>query len=409
MTQTIEPVAHIDTLWEKLTPVFNEIAASAPARESAGGIDPKPIHQLRDAGFTRLRIPEAYGGFGLSLPQAYEFFIALAAADFNLAQALRAHWSFVEDVLSRTTDQSEFVQRWLARLGSGVIIGNAITERENQHGTNSTRLTQRDGQWLLNGTKYYSTGTGYADWIAVAATGDDDQPVSLTVPAEAPGVEIVDDWDGFGQKLTASGTTYFYNVVVDDTEIFPAGHGLESGERTAYGQAAWQTVHLATLVGIAKAALSQATQYVQSRTRTFSHGAADVVRHDPQVLQLLGELASQVAGLETIFQAIPPVLADHLAADARGEAPSDDQVDALYARVYQAQQVIATVTLEVATRIFEVGGASATSQTRAFDRHWRNARVLASHNPLIYRARILGDYLVNGVSPERKYTVGYGA
>src|SRR5690625_910793 len=409
MTQTIEPVAHIDTLWEKLTPVFNEIAASAPARESAGGIDPKPIHQLRDAGFTRLRIPEAYGGFGLSLPQAYEFFIALAAADSNLAQALRAHWSFVEDVLSRTTDQSEFVQRWLARLGSGVIIGNAITERENQHGTNSTRLTQRDGQWLLNGTKYYSTGTGYADWIAVAATGDDDQPVSLTVPAEAPGVEIVDDWDGFGQKLTASGTTYFYNVVVDDTEIFPAGHGLESGERTAYGQAAWQTVHLATLVGIAKAALSQATQYVQSRTRTFSHGAADVVRHDPQVLQLLGELASQVAGLETIFQAIPPVLADHLAADARGEAPSDDQVDALYARVYQAQQVIATVTLEVATRIFEVGGASATSQTRAFDRHWRNARVLASHNPLIYRARILGDYLVNGVSPERKYTVGYGA
>src|SRR5699024_12618706 len=79
-----------------------------------------------------------------------------------------------------------FVQRWLGRLGSGVIIGNAITERGNQHGTNTTRVTRRDGQWLLNGTKYYSTGTGYADWIAVAATGDDDQPISLTVPAEAP-------------------------------------------------------------------------------------------------------------------------------------------------------------------------------------------------------------------------------
>ena len=167
-----------------------------------------------------------------------------------------------------------------------------------------------------------------------------------------------------------------------------------------------EMVHLATLVGIAKAVLRDGLGYVQSRTRTFSHGAADTVRQDPQVLQLLGELSSKVAGIETIFRAIPPVLAEHLAAHAREEELPAAQVDALYAQVYQAQQVIAPVTLEVATKIFEVGGASATSQIRALDRHWRNARVLASHNPLIYRARILGDYVVNGISPERNYTVG---
>lgn len=240
----------------------------------------------------------------------------------------------------------------------------------------------------------------------VAATGDDDEPASLTVSVDAPGVKIVDDWEGFGQRLTASGTTVFDNVVVDDAEVFPAGHGLDSGERTAFGQATWQSVHLATLVGIAKAALRDGVQYVQSRTRTFSHGAAETVQNDPQVLQLLGELSSQVAGLETIFRAIPLVLAEHFAADARGEQLPESDTDALYAQVYQAQQVIAPVTLDVVTKIFEVGGASAVSQTRALDRHWRNARVLASHNPLIYRARILGDHLVNGVSPERKYTVG---
>jgi len=412
MTQTFAPT--IDTadqeivaqLWDKLQPVFDRIAATAPQRDATGGIDTGPIEQLRDAGFTRLRVPQDYGGYGLSLPQAYEFFVALAAADSNLAQALRAHWSFIEDVLSRTDDQAAFKHRWLTRIGNGEIIGNAITERANAHGQNATRLHYDDGKWVLNGTKYYSTGTGYADWIMVAATGTDDEPVSLTVPANAPGVEIVDDWDGFGQKLTASGTTHFTHVVVDEAEVFPTDHGLESGERTAFGQAAWQTVHLATLVGIAQATLRDGVDYVRSRTRTFSHGAADTVQQDPQVLQLLGELSAQVAGIETIFRAIPPVLAEHFAADARGQQLSEAEVDALYAQVYQAQQLIAPVTLDVATRIFEVGGASATSQTRAFDRHWRNARVLASHNPLIYRARILGDYVVNGVSPERKYTVG---
>ena len=412
MTQTFIPVLDptnetvVAQLWEQLEPVFDEIAAAAPARDATGGIDPTPIEQLRDAGFTRLRVPAQYGGYGLSLPQAYEFFVALAAADSNLAQALRAHWGFVEDVLSRTAEQADFQHRWLTRLGNGAILGNAITERGNTHGQNGTRLSRLNGQWTLNGTKFYSTGTGYADWIMVAATGDDEAPVSVTVPANAPGVEIVDDWDGFGQRLTASGTTTFTNVIVDDAEIFPAGHGLDSGERTAFGQATWQTVHLATLVGIAKAALRDGVAYVQSRTRTFSHGAAATVQSDPQVLQLLGELSSQVAGIETIFRAIPPVLAKHFAADAYGEHLPETDIDALYTQVYQAQQVIAPIVLEIATKIFEVGGASAVSQSRAFDRHWRNARVLASHNPLIYRARILGDHLVNGVSPERKYTVG---
>lgn len=413
MTQTIlspnRPAADqatINQLWDQLTPVFDEMLATAVTRDAAGGVNTQPVEHLVAAGFTRLRIPEECGGFGLSLPQAYEFFVALAAADSNIAQALRAHWGFVEDLLSRPDDQAEFKHRWLTRIGDGVVFGNAITERGNAHGENTTLLTRHQNTWILNGTKYYSTGTGYADWIAVAATGDDDQPVSLLVPADAPGVEIIDDWDGFGQRLTASGTTNFRDVAVDDAHVFPRGYGLDSGERTAYGQATWQTVHLATLVGIAKAALRDATEYVQTRNRTFSHGAADVVRKDPQVLQLLGELSAQVHGLETIFRAIPPELAKHFAADAREEQLPEAEIDALYAQVYQAQQVIAPVTLEIVTKIFEVGGASATSQSRALDRHWRNARVLASHNPLIYRARILGDYLVNGTSPERKYTVG---
>ena len=59
-----------------------------------------------------------------------------------------------------------------------------------------------------------------------------------------------------------------------------------------------------------------------------------------------------------------------------------------------------------ATRLFEVGGASATLRTRGLDRHWRNARVLASHNPLIYRARLLGDRAVNGTPLERHYRLG---
>ena len=59
--------------------------------------------------------------------------------------------------------------------------------------------------------------------------------------------------------------------------------------------------------------------------------------------------------------------------------------------------------LEAATLVFEVGGASATSETRRLDRHWRNARTAASHNPAIHREAAIGDHLLNGTVPDRKW------
>ncbi|EGD06397.1 acyl-CoA dehydrogenase, partial [Burkholderia sp. TJI49] len=43
-------------------------------------------------------------------------------------------------------------------------------------------------------------------------------------------------------------------------------------------------------------------------------------------------------------------------------------------------------------------GASATSRAHNFDRHWRNLRTIFSHNPLLHKARVIGDYTLNGVT-----------
>ena len=46
--------------------------------------------------------------------------------------------------------------------------------------------------------------------------------------------------------------------------------------------------------------------------------------------------------------------------------------------------------------LFDVGGASATKKITNFDRHWRNARTLSSHNPSTYKARSIGQYEISG-------------
>jgi len=72
--------------------------------------------------------------------------------------------------------------------------------------------------------------------------------VTAAVPVRAPGVTIVDDWDGFGQALTASGTVTFEAVALDPALIKP------DPARFPYATAFFQLVHLATLAGIGRAA-----------------------------------------------------------------------------------------------------------------------------------------------------------
>ena len=70
-------------------------------------------------------------------------------------------------------------------------------------------VLRRDGdRLLLEGEKFYCTGTLYADLVDVVALDEDGNRVSVLVETSAPGVERIDDWRGFGQKLTASGTTH---------------------------------------------------------------------------------------------------------------------------------------------------------------------------------------------------------
>jgi alkylation response protein AidB-like acyl-CoA dehydrogenase len=61
--------------------------------------------------------------------------------------------------------------------------------------------------------------------------------------------------------------------------------------------------------------------------------------------------------------------------------------------------VITDAVLDAATLVFDALGASGTSESIGLDRHWRNARTLSSHNPRVFRHRMVGDLLVNGADP----------
>jgi alkylation response protein AidB-like acyl-CoA dehydrogenase len=280
-------------------------------------------------------------------------------------------------------------------------VGSAFSESGgNRGGSFATTLVKDCPCYTLNGKKYYSTGTLYADWVNFGAVLDG-EVVSGLVSATAEGVTRSDDWNGFGQILTGSGSTTFVNVPVEPENVFPLA------TRSKYRTAFFQLVHLATLSGIGRAAAADAATLVAARTRTYTHGAGPQPRTDPQVLQVVGRMQSlaYAAGAITLQAA---EAAQHVFELSKSEDAKELSAAAIAAELEMcaAQPVVAKLILEATASLFDALGASATDRATSLDRHWRNARTISSHNPLIYKERIVGDFAVNGTEPPFTWMVG---
>jgi len=391
-------------LLARFRPIFNRIAVHAAQRENDRELAHEPVAWLNAERFGALRVPAEYGGIGASVEQLYDLLIELGEADSNLPQILRAHFGFIERLFAEIDPSLH--GPWMRLAAEGVIFGNATTELgEGALGVLQTTLSRDGDAWRLDGDKYYSTGTLYADWISVSAQrlnadGSSDRVIAL-VPSEAEGVERVDDWRGFGQRLSASGTTRFRNVRVKPENVL-----LYVRDQPTPLTAHFQLTHLATLAGIARAIVRDAVAFVQPRKRVYSHGSGDTPREDPLVQQVIGQLASTAFIAASTVQAVARGLGEVDRFRQRGEPVPESLLFEVELDTAKAQAGIVDAVLQAGTRLFDIGGASALQEDRRLDRHWRNARTLASHNPTIYKGRVVGDHLLNGARPTFYWAVG---
>ncbi|MHC2437199.1 alkylation response protein AidB-like acyl-CoA dehydrogenase [Bradyrhizobium sp. USDA 4451] len=118
--------------------------------------------------------------------------------------------------------------------------------------------------------------------------------------------------------------------------------------------------------------------------------------------QVIGQLLSAAFGARaTVLAAV-----DELARTLDGRHQDPQQLDASELAAAQAQVTVIKLVLDAVTTLFEVGGASLSSETLAIDRHWRNARTIASHNPAIFKLRAIGAYALNGETLPYAWSAG---
>ncbi len=369
-----------------------EVAAGAAARDAERQLPFEIFRAVRAARIGTLRVPAELGGPGGGVADVIEVVAVLAAGEPNVAHALRSHFNFVE--LAVATRGGARASVHLDRVLAGDLYAGAHTERGTARaGDITTRLTRTADGWRLNGTKHYATGTAFADWASISALDDQGQVRRVLLPVTRPGLRILDDWDGMGQRLTASG-----GVVLDDVAVFADEIGIRPNDSFAGRHAAtFRQLYLAAVqAGIVRAVEADALAYVRRLSRPIAHARAATAREDLFVQQAVGRIAAHRFAVDALVEAGARRLDQAAAAVIEGHDDLDVILNDSAAAIAKAQAVIGRLALEAAELIFDTGGATATGRALNLDRHWRNIRTLLSHNPTAYKHQAVGDLLLNG-------------
>jgi alkylation response protein AidB-like acyl-CoA dehydrogenase len=384
-----------------LGPAIERIAQSAVERERGRRLPHAEIGELKALGFGSLRLPKESGGAGASLTDL--FFVArdLAAADSNIAHAFRNHLWQVE--AAQRQPEHPFHAHVLSLVAERKTIGLSFTDSDaTAAGALPSRVLSRiewdeaQRTYRGSGQKVYATGNLYNDaFVGIAVEGRRDTTVQYVLD-RGEGVEDDDDWDGFGQRLTGSGTARFNAVAIPSDQVFAEDPPPRQG--AAPWRFTFHQVYLTNCIaGIVRRVALDAIDVLRNRGRNFYHGEADHPVEEPALQSHLGRIRAYAVSVEaTIDRAIAAL---QRAWDSHGTDAEYDAVLAASLSAAEAKVVIDDLAPKIASWLIDLGSGSVVSEKGGLDRHWRNIKVIASHNPRLYKERLLGQNLLDGRLP----------
>ncbi|RRV10467.1 acyl-CoA dehydrogenase [Pseudomonas sp. v388] len=381
----------LDSVRDRFNDIFAHIAKTAGARDSSREHPFAEVAELKAQGFGALRVPVDLGGAGISYTELMDIVIDLGKADPNIAHAFRNHFATIESaLLNPNAPTSRFFLEAAAR---GETIGGAFSELTTavSGGADFSTVFKRSGdRYSLTGTKHYTTGNLYADWLSVNAVRDDGKHAMATIPASREGIERPLDWDGIGQRLTGSGSTKFTNVDVAPEEILDV-----QLDARAYRAVFHQLYLSAVIAGIMENIQDDAIALVKNRSRNFYHGLADLPRQESGVQEIVGQISTNAWIARTVVQ---EAARGFERCQQQERAHGDDEGSRMQSSLAAARVKVVVDELGPVTAnlLFEAGGGQTVRSGTYLDRHWRNIKTLSAHNPRVYKLRVIGDYELNG-------------
>ncbi|MBW4612724.1 MAG: acyl-CoA dehydrogenase family protein [Desmonostoc vinosum HA7617-LM4] len=377
--------------WIKIaTSLSTELAATAVERDIKAGLPDLEIQRLRETGLLPLVVPKEYGGTGATWTEALKIVQELSKVDGSIGQLYGNHLNLT--ALAHVSGTPEQKQRYYRETTEkNLFWANAINTRDTR-----LKITPNGEHFRVSGVKSFGTGVAIADLRVFSAVQDGvELPLLFVIPKDRAGVVSNQDWDNIGQRRTDSDTFTFRDVLVKKDEILGYSHPPDGAFSTFLGIIA-QLTKTYIYLGIAEGALATAKQYTITQTKPWITSGVDSATQDPYILHHYGKLWTQLQAAVSLAEKVATQVQQawekevNLTVEERGEVAI---------AVFAAKAFATRVGLDITNSIFEVMGTRSTANKYGFDRYWRDLRTFTLHDPVDYKLRDIGNWLLNEELP----------
>jgi len=360
-------------------------------REASFPIDNyKDLHEM---GFLGLCVPERLGGLGadyrtyMLVASRIAYYCGSTANTFNMHNANSLWTADMVDDMELTDEQRASHERNRS-LHYGNMLQGKIYSQPFSEGSGAaagkhpfgTIARRQDGGWLINGKKIFASLSGSADYYGVLCTEDVPEPtyantMFIAVPADAPGVSIVGDWDPLGMRGTVSRSLLFKDVFVPDTaEMMPQGVYIKAAARYPH---MFMTL-TPCYIGLAQAAYDFSVAYLRGEVEGVN------VKRRMYPTKQVG-IAQMYIKLQQAWALFHRVTSEFKAHPSRSERM----------RAYACQHTIMEYCAEIASAAVRVCGGQAMLKTFPLERMFRDSRCGALMLP--WTSEICIDRLGHGL------------
>ena len=350
------------------------------------------VELFSQKGLGGIRIPQTFGGAFVSNKTLAQVFRIINKADSSVGQIPQNQIALLNmiDILGNE-QQKQFI---FNEILNGKRLANGGPERNTKDTkTLSTTLNIENGRYYVDGEKFYSTGSSFAHWLAIKAIHPEGYVVLTLVDATAQGIEVIDNWNGFGQRTTSSGTVKLQRVEVDPLLIFDERKLVED---VNYRGAFSQLMQVEIDVGIAEAAFEDTLSAVK-KARPIVDAQVEKASFEHYTLQEVGKSAVLLdAAILLLDEA-----AEYLDELDQLSVVSAEQAAKASILVAEAKVYANDAALQISEKLLELGGSRSSLSQHNLDQHWRNARVHTLHDPIRWKLHALGNYYLNNTFPAR--------
>lgn len=349
---------------DKLYHLEDRFKQSAQNTDELAQFPKENIQELVELGYSAVTLPKYYGGEGLSIYDMVLFQETLASFDGNTALSIGWHLSIVGDLYEYKGWREEALLDYAIEITKGALINRSVSEKitgsPTRGGKPGTQAVRKDGQWVLNGRKSFTTASPVLTHFLTSAWIEEQERIGFfLLDRHLVGLSIDETWDVISMRGTGSHDLVLDNVSVDESKL------VEHPTKKRGQFNGWNLHIPACYLGIAQAARDYAVCFSREYT---PNSLQEPISQLPNVQQQIGKMDLLLTQARHLIY--------HVAEVADDEA----RKDLLANEVAVAKHTVTNHAIEIVDLAMRLVGAQSLGRKNPLQRYYRDVRA-GLHNP----------------------------